>query len=203
MHEDGSLPLPVVDACGLPPTIRNALRPGHLLADERRRLRRLPRFFYEVDAWQTALELPVAPHFMLWEFLGVDVREKAEARTFPRYVPCAVTVLAAHLEVVRVAVGTYVHIAANGGYRTPAHALTRNASTHCWGTAANVYRIGDDFLDTREHIEKYAAVVRGLLPGVWIRPYGHRSGEADDHLHIDIGHLVAVPRSAGSEGEAG
>lgn len=200
---DGSLPLPVVDASGLAPSIRNVLRPGHLLADERRRLRRLPRFFYEVDSWQTALNLPVAPHFMLWEFLGVDVRESPEARTFPRYVPCAVTLLAAHLEVVRAAVGTYVHIAANGGYRTPAHALTRHASTHCWGTAANIYRIGDDFLDTRELIEKYAAAVRGVLPGVWIRPYGHQAGEADDHLHLDVGHAVAVPREAGSEGEAG
>jgi hypothetical protein len=203
MAEPGSLPLPIVDACTLPAAVRDALRPGHLLQDERRRLRRLPRFFYEVDSWKTALELPVAPHFMLWEFLGVDVREAPVARTFPRYVPCAVTVLAAHLEIVRAAVGTYVHIAANGGYRTPAHALTRHASPHCWGTAANIYRVGDDFLDTRDRIEQYAVVVRGLLPGMWIRPYGHDVGEADDHLHVDAGHVVSVPRGAGSEGEAG
>lgn len=202
MAEMGSLPLPIVDACAFPAALRDVLRPHQLMADAARRLRRLPRFFYEIDSWQTALDMPVAAHFTLWEFLGVDVREHPRARTFPRYVPCAVTVLAAHLEVVRAAVGTYVHIAANGGYRTPAHALTRFASPHCWGTAANIYRIGNDFLDTREHIEQYAAVVRGLVPGAWSRPYGHGAGEADDHLHIDLGHVVSVPRGAGSEGES-
>ena len=28
------------------------------------------------------------------------------------------------------------------------------------------------------------------MPGVWVRPYGHGDGEADDHLHIDIGYTV-------------
>jgi hypothetical protein len=202
MVDEGMLPLPVVDGCDLPGTLHDVLRPGCLVPDRQGRLRRLPRFFYEVNTWQTALSLPVAPHFTLWEFLGVDVREAPPMRTFPRYVPCAVTLLAAHLEVIREAVGTYVHVAANGGYRSPAHALTRFASPHCWGTAANIYRIGDDSLDSRERIERYAAVVRGRLPAVWIRPFGHREGEADDHLHIDLGHVVSVPRAAGSEGEA-
>jgi hypothetical protein len=202
MGEPVSLPLPIVDGLTLPPALQQALRPGALLGDRRGRKRRLPRYFYEVDSWQTALDLPLAPHFMLWELIGVDVRETPPARTFPRYVPCAVTLLAAHLEVVRDAVGTYVHIAANGGYRSPAHALTRFASTHCWGTAANMYRIGDDFLDTRERIERYAGIVRERLPAVWIRPFGSADGEADDHLHIDLAHVVSVPHDAGSEEDA-
>ncbi|MGH7505414.1 MAG: hypothetical protein ACRELX_07170 [Longimicrobiales bacterium] len=196
---DDPLPLAVVDGLELPESIRRALRPGELLEDRASRKRRLPRFFYQVDSWAQARELPLSPRFMMWEFLGVDVREAPPARSFPRYVPCAVTLLAAHLEVLREAVGTYVHVAANGGYRTPAHALTRFASPHCWAAAANVYRIGDELLDTRERIERYAALVRQKLPAVWVRPWGHDDGCADDHLHIDLGHVVSVPRDAGSE----
>ena len=202
MAEAKPLGLPIVDGRDLPRALREVLRPGELLPDRSGRKRRLPLFFYEVDSWDTALRLPLAPHFTLWEFLGVDVRETHAMRTFPRYVPCAVTLLAAHLEVLRDAVGTYVHVAANGGYRSPAHALSRFASTHCWGTAANIYRIGDDYLDSRERIERYAAIVRGRLPAVWIRAFGHDDGEADDHLHIDLGHVVSVPLEAGSEGDA-
>jgi hypothetical protein len=203
MAEPGTLPLPIVDGLTLHRSVREALRPGEQLVDRQGRKRTLPRYFYEVDSWGTALDLPLAAHFMLWELMGVDVRETAAARTFPRYVPCAVTLLAAHLEVLREAVGTYVHIAANGGYRSPAHALTRFASTHCWGTAANIYRIGDDYLDSRERIERYAGVVRDRLPAVWTRPYGPDDGAADDHLHIDLAYVVAVPRDAGSEGDTG
>lgn len=202
MAEPG-LPLRIVDGLALPATVREALRPGELLTDRQARKRRLPRYFYEVDSWQTALELPLAPHFMLWELIGVDVRETPPMRTFPRYVPCAVTLLAAHLQAVRDAVGTFVHIAANGGYRSPAHALTRFASTHCWGTAANIYRIGDDALDTRERIERYAGIIRERLPAIWIRPFGSEDGEADDHLHLDLAYAVAVPHDAGSEEDVG
>jgi hypothetical protein len=101
--------------------------------------------------------------------------------------------LAAALELFRLEVGTYVHVAANGGYRSPRHALTRHASRHCWGTAANIYRIGDTFLDTREEIEKYAAIARRVIPGVWVRPFGQEDGQADDHLHLDIGYTVFDP----------
>ena len=38
-----------------------------------------------------------------------------------------------------------------------AHARTGGASPHCWGTAANIYRIGDTYLDSPETIERYAA----------------------------------------------
>jgi hypothetical protein len=67
---------------------------------------------------------------------------------------------------------------------------------HCWGTAANIYRIGDDWLDTQETIETYAALVREVLPAAWVRPYGHAAGFADDHLHLDLGYTVTVPHAA-------
>src|SRR5204862_294723 len=82
---------------------------------------RLPRFFYEVDSWQTALTTQLTPHFGLWELMDVDLHEASDLRMFPRYVPCAVTSLAAALEVFRLEVGATVRIAANGGYRSPVH----------------------------------------------------------------------------------
>ena len=188
--------LKLVDGLALAEPLRAALRPGDVLLDERRRARRLPRFFFEVGSREKAHEVELAPEFRLIELLRTDVREAEPLRGYPRYVPCAVTVLAACLAVFRARVGTYVHVAANGGYRSPGHALTRAASTHCWATAANIYRVGDDVLDTQETIEKYAAIVREVLPAVWVRPYGHAAGFADDHLHLDLGYTVAVPRAA-------
>lgn len=195
---NGALPLPVVDGATMPEPIRGALRPGEPLTDRYGVPRRLPRWFYEVDSWNTALQVQLAPDFMLWEFLGVDVREIAPLRMFPRYVPCAVSALAAHLQVFRQAAGTYIHIAANGGYRSPAHRLSRHASRHCWGTAANIYRVGDTYLDSEDSIRKYAALARTVLPACWIRPYGPAEGQADDHLHIDIGYALLEPVEPGS-----
>lgn len=194
MNGNGFLPLPVIDAARLDDARRAALRPGEPFAAARGQTHRLPRFFYEVDSWRTALETKVAEHFTLSELMSVDVREAAEVRRFPRYVPLAVTLLAAHLELLRQAVGTYVHVASNGGYRSPAHRLTDHVSTHCWAAAANVYRIGDTYLDDREKIERFQAVAARVLPAGWIRPYGHEKGCADDHLHLDIGYVRLSPR---------
>ena len=199
MSDSDTLPLPVVDGLELDEAHRAVLCPDQMLRDEAGRLRRLPRFFFEIDSWQTAQSIQLTEHFSLWEFLTVDVREVDPLRTFPRYLPCAVSALAAHLELLREAVGTFVHISANGGYRSPKHGLTRDASTHCWGTAANIYRIGDDYLDTQEKIEKYARIATRRVPGCWIRPYGSEQGFADDHLHIDLGYMLVVPREAASE----
>lgn len=199
--ESGRLPLPVVDALDLRRELRDVLQPGQLIRDATGQVRRLPRFFYEVESWAVARELRVTADFMLWEFLTVDVREALAQRSFPRYVPCAITVLAAHLQLFRNAAGTTVHVATNGGYRSPAHRLSRPGSTHCWGVAANIYRIGDAMLDAQERIERYAAVAREAVPGVWIRPYGIEFGQADDHLHLDMGYIVSAPRGAGSEEE--
>jgi hypothetical protein len=199
MTPTSRLPLRVVDGRSLPDEVRRALRPGETLKDRDGRVRRLPRWFYEVESWAQALELPLAPHFMLWEFITVDVREAPPQRVFPRWVPCAVTLLAAHLEVLRGAVGTYIHVAANGGYRTPGHALSTHASAHCWATAANIHRIGDDDLDSQARIGRYARVVAEVLPHAWVRPYGSGIGQADDHLHLDLGYTTVVPRDAPSD----
>ena len=196
---DERMPLPVVDGLLLEEHHRKLLCPDELLMDRQGRQRRLPRFFYEVDSWQTALQLQLAENFTLWEFMGVDVREALPFRRFPRYVPCAVTLLATHLQLLRNELGTFVHIAANGGYRTPAHRLSDHASTHCWGTAVNIYKIGDDLLDTEEKLERYGRVAMRALPHAFIRPYGHEKGLADDHLHIDIGYVLQVPQAAASE----
>jgi hypothetical protein len=187
------LPLPLVLADELPPEVRELLRPGQALRDRAGAGRVLPSSFLRVDSWQQALETALTAHFTLSELIGVDVREAPLVRTFPRYLPCALLLLAAALELLRLEVGTYVHVAANGGYRSPGHALSRHASRHCWGTAANIYRIGDSYLDSREEIEKYAAIARRVIPGVWVRPFGQEDGQADDHLHLDIGYTVFDP----------
>ena len=191
--------LRIVDGRRLEKRFRDALDPGGVLCDLQGRARLLPRFFYEVPSWDVALETRLSPHFDLWEFVQTDVREAPALQSFPRYVPCAVTLLAACLEQLRDAVGTFVHVAANGGYRSPSHALTRNASTHCWATAVNIHRIGDTDLDDRASIERYGAIARDSLPGVWVRPYGPGVGMADDHLHLDFGYVNAVPRDAPSD----
>ncbi|HEX8243102.1 MAG TPA: hypothetical protein VF541_06395, partial [Longimicrobium sp.] len=138
--------LKMVDGTTLGAEYRAVLRPGELMRDRSRRVRRLPRFFYEIPSWDVALDTQLAPHFQLWEFINVDVRETELLRaSWPRYIPCAVSLLAAYLELFRQEVGTYVHVAANGGYRSPAHKLSGHASAHLFGTGANIYRIGDDW----------------------------------------------------------
>jgi hypothetical protein len=194
-----TFPLRVVDGRRLEKRVRDALDPGGVLSDASGRARQLPRYFYEIPTWEDAVRTQLAPNFHLWELVQSDVREASPLRAFPRYVPCAVTLLAFALERFRDHVGTTVHVAANGGYRSPRHALTRGASPHCWATAANVYRIGDTYLDNADVIERYAAIARDVLPGVWIRPFGGGPGEVDDHLHIDVGYVVSTPRDAPGE----
>lgn len=188
-----TLPFPLVDGRTLPAPYRDLLRPGEALVDETGRERILPREFFRIDSWEQALNTPLTSHFMAWELIGVDVREVPLLRRFPRYVPCAVLLLATALELFRLEVGTYVHVAANGGYRSPGHAVNRAATRHCWGTAANIYRIGDTFMHEPDAIAKYTAVARRVVPGVWVRPYGTSVGTADDHLHLDLGYTAFEP----------
>lgn len=198
-----SLSLPVVDGRTLDEEFRAALRPGELVPDRQGRLRRLPRFFYRVESWDEALASRLTPNFGLWELIDVDVREAEVMRQFPRYVPCAIVLLATHLQVFRDRVGTVVRIAANGGYRSPGHALSTPATPHSWGVAANVYRIGDELMDSREKIEKYTRIVREALPGVWARPFGTGEGTVFDHVHLDLGYTTVVPLDApGEDGDA-
>lgn len=193
------LDLRLVDGLDLSDDLRRVHRPGEIVGDEAGRARALPRFFYEVPSWEAAIATRLTPHVSLYELVSVDVREDAAARAWPRYVPCAVAQLAAALEVVRQSVGERVLIAANGGYRSPAHAIDPRDGTfspHHWGTAADVYRIGDAWLEDEASITHYRDVVLDALPGVWVRPYGADEGETDDHLHLDLGYVVAVPHGA-------
>jgi hypothetical protein len=189
-------PLPIVDGLTLPPRHREALNPGGLLVGRDGETHRLPRYFYEIASWDAALATSLSAHFAVWEFIDVDVRETPALRAFPRYVPCAVSMLASALETFRMDVGAPVRIMANGGYRYPAHALTTGGSPHCWGTAADVYRIGGDYLDSAQKIDRYGTILRRVLPFSRIRPSGDAIGPADDHLHVDLGYVTVVPRGA-------
>jgi hypothetical protein len=186
--------MPIVDACALDPARRTALRPEEMVRDDAGRLSALPRYFFEVPSWEAARHTELAPNFTVSEFIDVDMHEAEALRTYPRYLPCATALLAAVLALLRQEIGQPVHIAANGGYRSPAHARSRRASVHAWGTAANIYRIGDEWIDTQAAIERYAATLAKVCPAAWVRPYGRGAGEADDHLHVDVGSVTFVPR---------
>src|SRR5688572_29666055 len=93
--------LPVIDALDLPEPHRLLLRPGDLMQTRDGTLHRLPRFFYAIESAATAVNTQLTPHFALWEFIEVDVREPALLRAYPRYVPCSITVLAMALELFR------------------------------------------------------------------------------------------------------
>ena len=140
--------LKAVDGLKLSAEHRAALRPGEAVADENGTLHHLPRFFFEVPTWEEARSLRVATHFTLSELITVDSREAdLLLRTFPHYVPCAILALARYLEDLRREVDAPVFISANGGYRSPAHRANRRTGPHSWGTAADIYRIGDTHLD--------------------------------------------------------
>lgn len=188
------LSLRVVDGSALDAPYRDALRPGEAVEGADGRDVRLPRYFFEIGSWEEALETPFSEHFHAFEFLDTDLREAKPLQTFPRYLPCAVVGFAAALEQFRVAVGGPVRIAANGGYRSPSHALSVPTSPHLWAAAADVYRIGGDYLDDLDRIRHYAEIARRAMPGVWIRPVGDEPGRSFDHLHLDLGYLSLVPR---------
>jgi hypothetical protein len=190
------IPLRIVDGRRLEKKLRDALRPGGKLCDAEGQAHTLPRYFYEIPSWDTARSVQLSEHFGLWELIHTDIHEAEPLRVFPRYVPCAVTLLALGLEQFRDDVGTFVHVAANGGYRSPSHGLTLHATPHAWGTAVNIYKIGETMLDEREPLEHYAEIALRSMPGVYVRPFGNTPGFTDDHLHLDFGYVVAVPRGA-------
>ncbi len=186
--------LKVVDAFDLDDELRTILKPGEMVRDAQGRRHRLPRYFYEIPTHDAALSTRLTPHFGINEFILNDLKEAARLQQFPRYVPCAIRLLAFYLEQFRAACGASVHIAVNGGYRSPSHRLALNATPHQWGTAADVYRIGSSILKTKELIEKYNVVAEDLSDDITILPYGHDIGKhADDHVHIDLGFVTLIP----------
>src|SRR2546430_16391044 len=185
----------VVDAFDLDDELRSLLKPGEMMRDAQGRRHRLPRYFYEIPNHDAAVSIRLSPHFGMNEFVLVDLKEPPRLQQFPRYIPCAVRVLAFYLEQFRAAAGASVHIAVNGGYRSPEHKMSRHAAPHMWGTAADVYRIGTTILRTKETIEKYNEVAEQLSDDVTVYPYGHSTGSsADDHMHLDLGYITVSPR---------
>jgi hypothetical protein len=182
-----------IDGRRLAKEYRDALAPGGMRCDSDGIQHRLPRFFYEIPSWDYAMAVRLTPNFGLWELIQTDVREAPILQIFPRYIPCALPLLGFALEQFREAAGTFVHIAANGGYRSPGHELACGAATtHSWGTAVNIYKVGDTLIDNVDAWNKYAQIARSI-PGVFVRPFGAGRGEADDHLHLDLGYVVTVP----------
>src|ERR1051326_400899 len=120
--------LKVVDAFDLDDELRALLRPGEMVRDEHGRRHRLPRYFYEIPSHDEAMSISLTPHFGMNEFILVDLKESSR-------------LLAFYLEQFRAAAGASVHIAVNGGYRSPSHKLALGATPHMWGTAADIYRI--------------------------------------------------------------
>ena len=194
-----TFPLRLVDGRRLERRFRDVLLPGGILCDHGGQARVLPRYFYEVESWEQARDTYLAPHFAVSEFVHTDVREAPPLRVFPRYIPCATVLLAMALELFRDAVGNYVYIGANGGYCSPRHARVGGASPHCWGTAANIYRVGDTYLDAQDSIVRYAEIARAVMPTIWTRPLGPELAKTDDHLHLDLGYVVSTPREAAGE----
>ena len=183
------------DGLNLPKEYRALLRPGETETDLRGNVHRLPRFFYEIGSWQEAHEIRLAPHFTLAELMLVDCREaRLLLSQFPHYVPCAIVLLAKFLEDFRREADAPVFVSANGGYRSPAHQIGGAKSIHAWGTAANIYRIGDTFLCDTKSIEKYRTIAASLSPAVFVRPFGREKGQTSDHLHIDLGYVRLTPR---------
>lgn len=188
--------LPVVDAMRLPEDVRALLRPGERVRTPGGHVHVLPRFFYQVNSWPQAKAFDLAAHFTLGELMTVDCREHPRfLRDWPHYVPCSISLLARYLEAFRArAGGAPVFIAANGGYRSPAHARSAVPGPHVWAAAADIFRVGDTWLDSEDKIEKYRQMAMELGPEVYAEPYGHEPGQTDDHLHIDIGFVTYVPR---------
>ena len=189
------LPLKVVDGLKLDAARRELLRPGEWVADARGRRHHLPRFFYEVESWEHAKKIQLSEHFRLSELIAVDCREaRLLLEEFPHYVPCAVSILSQYLEAFRRRVDAPVFISANGGYRSPSHALATRPNPHLWAAAADIYRVGDTFLDQQSRIEKYGQTAGAIAAQIYTKPFGYSEEETDDHLHFDIGYVTYVPR---------
>lgn len=186
--------LKVVDAHDLPEEVRILLRPGEMVKDRDGRRHRLPRYFYEIPSYEEAKGVQLSPNFRLNEFVRVDLREADRLQQYPRYVPCAIRIMASVLQRIRDAIGSSLHISVNGAYRSPAHERNLPASPHMWGTAVDLYRIGNSMLQTEDSIRKFGAMIEDLTGEIEVSSFGHEPPLTDDHLHIDLGYLIWIPR---------
>ncbi|MGA7616926.1 MAG: hypothetical protein WBX15_17280 [Thermoanaerobaculia bacterium] len=186
--------LKVVDAFDLDDELRSILRPGEMIRDKNGRRHRLPRYFYEVESKEEALDVDLAPNFRLSELLLVDIKESPRLQAWPRFVPCVTRLLASYLQRMRDAAGMSVHVAVNGGYRSPAHQLAHLGTPHMWGTAADIYRVGTTILQDESSIERFRKIFSEISDELWVMPYGHEPGTSDDHIHVDLGYILLIPR---------
>ena len=177
--------LKVVDAFDLDAEVRSLLRPHEMAEDKQGRQHRLPRYFYEVPSHEAAREIRLTHHFGLNEFLLVDLKESQRLREYPRYVPCAVRPLAFYLERLRDAVAAPLHIAVNGGYRSPSHKLSIGATPHMWGTAVDLYKVGSVVLRDQNAIDTYNRVAEELSDDWWVMPFGHEIGKFANYFRIE------------------
>ena len=189
--------LKVVDAFDLDAELRSLLRPGRDgREDKQGRQHRLPRYFYEVPSHEAATDIRLTPHFGLNEFLLVDLKEAPRLRNYPRYVPCAVRVLAFYLERLREAVGD---AAAHRGQRrlslARAQALRRRDARTCGARPSTSTAWAPIVLRDQDADRDVQPRGRGRCPTtVYVMPYGHEIGKADDHIHLDLGYVTVVPR---------
>ena len=189
-----------VDGLQLSEHYREVLKPDVAVRFADGATHHLPRFFFEVPTWKAAHEWRIASHFKLAELMMVDCREAPlQLRSFPHYEPCAILLLARVLELFRSEASAPVFISANGGYRSPAHQLTYAESMHQWATAADIYRVGDTFLDDEKSVDRYARIAAAIGDDVFVRPYA----EGDDHLHLDIGFASLTPRELSEQAAEG
>lgn len=198
MIDAPAVSLDIVSAEDLPERVRPFLRPGEAMEGAAPGAV-LPSHFYEIPSWEASMEVQLAPNFGVWELIDVDYREAEAVRLYPRYIPCALAVMAGYLQTLRAEVGRVIRIAANGGYRSPSHELSHTGSPHCWGTAVNIYRIGDDWMDSEAAIERYRDIAKRVLPAAWVPPFGATPGHVFDHLHIDIGYFSVIPHDGGPD----
>lgn len=174
---------------------KELLRPGELVECIDGSRQRLPRYFLEVPTWAMAKSTRLSPHFSLAELMLVDCREHPELlHCWPHYVPATVLIFASYLELLRRKVGISIYLAANGGYRTPAHRLDPLPTPHSWGCAADIYRVGNTFLNNEESIQKNARIVAEIRPELTPETAG-----TDDHLHLDLGYLTWAPAGCGDD----
>jgi hypothetical protein len=76
------------------------------------------------------------------------------------------------------------------------------AGPHIWATAADIYRVGDVYLDDSKSVERFARVAESIGQEVTVKPFGHGPGETDDHLHLELGYLSLIPASFSEAAQA-
>ena len=194
MNDEQNISLEIVDGLKLNAVYQDILQPGKILTDINGREYTLPRYFFKVDSLDIAKTTKLSSHFYMSEFLKTDFKEEKLLRIYPKCIPIGVTLIASALELFRRNVGKIVLIATNGGYRSPKHLMNNGITTHSWGTAVNIYKIGNKLLDNQSIIEEYSEKMKDVLPGIWVRPYGTNEGTSFDQLHIDLGFTSVTPK---------